>query len=226
MPEFEAIQAIWLTIKLASIVTLILLFFGTPIAWWLSYKENFLKKIIGAIITMPLVLPPSVLGFYLLIAMGPDGPIGKFTDFFGLEQFSFSFTGLVIGSIFYSLPFMIQPLQNTFENIGKTPIEIAATLRASPIDAFFSVIVPLSKPGFITAIVMTFAHTIGEFGVVLMIGGNIPNETKVASIQIYDYVEALEYSQAHNLSIILLIFSFVVLIALRIFSPIKQYNIK
>jgi molybdate transport system permease protein len=198
---------------------LILLVIGTPIAWWLVQTRSWLKRPIGALVALPLVLPPSVLGFYLLLAMGPQGPVGQFTRAVGIEQLPFTFWGLVIASVFYSLPFMVQPLQTAFEAVGKRPMEVAATLRASPLDAFFSVALPMAVPGFVTASIMTFAHTVGEFGVVLMIGGNIAGQTRVASVQIYDYVEAMEYSQAHSLSAILLLFSFLVLLALQMWRP-------
>jgi molybdate transport system permease protein len=187
------LQAIWLTVRLAGIVTLILLLLGTPVAWWLARTKAWWKGPVGAVVAMPLVLPPSVLGFYLLLAMGPNGPVGQFTTAWVSGTLPFTFWGLVIGSVFYSLPFMVQPLQTAFESIGERPLEVAATLRASPLDAFFTVAVPLALPGFLTASILTFAHTVGEFGVVLMIGGNIPGVTRVASVQIYDHVEALEY---------------------------------
>ena len=215
----EALQALWLTLQLSTVVTLILLVIGTPIAWWLVQTRSWLKRPIGALVALPLVLPPSVLGFYLLLAMRPQGPVGQFTRAIGIEQLPFTFWGLVIASVFYSLPFMVQPLQTAFEAVGKRPMEVAATLRASPLDAFFSVALPMAVPGFVTASIMTFAHTVGEFGVVLMIGGNIAGQTRVASVQIYDYVEAMEYSQAHSLSAILLLFSFLVLLALQMWRP-------
>lgn len=208
------LQAIWLTIRLAGITTLILLFIGTPIAWWLARCRSWWKGPVGAVVALPLVLPPSVLGFYLLLAMGPNGPFGQLTQSLGWGTLPFTFWGLVIASTFYSLPFMIQPLQNAFESIGERPLEVAATLRASPFDTFFSVVLPLAKPGFITASILTFAHTVGEFGVVLMIGGNIPGVTRVASVQIYDHVEAMEYSDAHRLAAVMLVFSFTVLLAM------------
>jgi len=211
--------AIILTLELASIVTAILLVLGTPIAWWLARTKSWWKGPLGAVVALPLVLPPSVLGFYLLLTMGPHGPVGQFTQWLGLGTLPFTFWGLVVGSVFYSLPFMVQPVQNAFEAIGERPLEVAATLRASPLDSFFSVALPLALPGFLTASILTFAHTVGEFGVVLMIGGNIPDETRVASVQIYDHVEALEYGQAHNLSAIMLIFSFLVLLALYAWRP-------
>ena len=218
------LQALWLTVRLAAIVTFILLLIGTPIAWWLARTKCWWKGPIGAIVALPLVLPPSVLGFYLLLAMGPNGPVGQLTEALNIAPLAFTFWGLVLASVFYSLPFMVQPLQTAFEAIGERPLEVAATLRASPFDAFFTVAVPLAKPGFITASILTFAHTVGEFGVVLMIGGNIPGVTRVASVQIYDYVEALNYSQAHRLALVLLVFSFVVLLAIyagRRFRPAR-----
>ena len=213
------LQALWLTVRLAAIVTLILLALGTPIAWWLARTGSRWKGPIGAVVALPLVLPPSVLGFYLLLAMGPNGPVGQLTQSVGLGLLPFTFWGLVVASVFYSLPFMVQPLQTAFESIGERPLEVAATLRASPLDAFFSVVVPLARPGFLTASVLTFAHTVGEFGVVLMIGGNIPGETRVASVQIYDHVEALEYLDAHRLAAVLLVFSFLVLLAMYTWRP-------
>jgi molybdate transport system permease protein len=213
------LQAIWLTVRLAGIVTLILLLLGTPVAWWLARTKAWWKGPVGAVVAMPLVLPPSVLGFYLLLAMGPNGPVGQFTQALGLGLLPFTFWGLVIGSVFYSLPFMVQPLQNAFEAIGDRPLEVAATLRASPLDAFFTVAVPLALPGFLTASILTFAHTVGEFGVVLMIGGNLPGVTRVASVQIYEHVEAMEYLDAHRLSAVMLVFSFLVLLALYVWRP-------
>ena len=212
-------QALWLTIRLAGLVTLILLLIGTPIAWWLARTRAWWKGPVGAVVALPLVLPPSVLGFYLLLAMGPDGPVGHLTQALGLGLLPFTFWGLVVGSVFYSLPFMVQPLQTAFEAVGERPLEVAATLRASPLDAFFTVAVPLAAPGFLTATILTFAHTVGEFGVVLMIGGNLPGVTRVVSVQIYDHVEALEYLQAHRLAAVMLIFSFLVLLALYAWRP-------
>ncbi|AHY43765.1 molybdate ABC transporter permease subunit [Stutzerimonas decontaminans] len=208
------LAAIWLTFKLASVTTLILLLIGTPIAWWLARTPSRMKGPIGAVVALPLVLPPTVLGFYLLVAMGPNGFIGQFTQSLGLGTLPFTFAGLVVGSVFYSLPFVVQPLQNAFEAIGERPLEAAATLRASPWDTFFSVVLPLARPGFITASILGFAHTVGEFGVVLMIGGNIPGQTRVVSVQIYDHVEAMEYAQAHWLAGGMLLFSFLVLLVL------------
>jgi molybdate transport system permease protein len=217
--ENADLGAVWLTLKLASLVTLLLLLIGTPIAWWLARTRSRLKGIIGAVVALPLVLPPTVLGFYLLVAMGPQGPIGHLTEALGLGILPFTFPGLVIASVIYSLPFMVQPVQNAFEAIGERPLEVAATLRASPWNAFWSVAVPLARPGFLSGIVLGFAHTIGEFGVVLMIGGNIPDKTRVVSVQIYDHVEALEYAQAHWLAGGLLAFSFVVLLTLYTLHP-------
>lgn len=213
------LQALWLTVRLASIVTVILLLIGTPIAWWLARTKAWWKGPIAAVVALPLVLPPSVLGFYLLLALGPNGPVGQLTQALGIGLLPFTFWGLVVASVFYSLPFMVQPLQTAFEAVGDRPLEVAATLRASPFDAFFTVAVPLAAPGFLTASILTFAHTVGEFGVVLMIGGNIPEVTRVASVQIYDYVEALEYTQAHRLAAVMLIFSFLVLLVLYVWGP-------
>ncbi|WP_332823162.1 molybdate ABC transporter permease subunit [Stutzerimonas kunmingensis] len=209
-----ALAAIWLTFKLASVTTLVLLLIGTPIAWWLARTTSRMKGPIGAVVALPLVLPPTVLGFYLLVAMGPNGFIGQFTQSLGLGTLPFTFAGLVVGSVFYSLPFVVQPVQNAFEAIGERPLEAAATLRAGPWDTFFSVVLPLARPGFITASILGFAHTVGEFGVVLMIGGNIPGQTRVVSVQIYDHVEAMEYAQAHWLAGGMLLFSFLVLLVL------------
>lgn len=207
-------QAIWLTVKLASITTFILLLIGTPIAWWLARTTAWYKQIVAAVVALPLVLPPTVLGFYLLLLLGPNGSIGKMTQALGFGTLPFTFQGLVFASVLYSLPFAVQPLQNAFESLGKRPLEVAATLGASPFDRFLTVAVPLARPGFFTAAVLAFSHTIGEFGVVLMIGGNIPGETKVLSIAIYDHVETLEYTQAHLLAGGMLLFSFLVLLTL------------
>lgn len=211
--------AVWLTLKLASIVTLLLLVIGTPIAWWLARTRSRLKGVVGAVVALPLVLPPTVLGFYLLVAMGPNGPVGQLTQALGLGTLPFTFPGLVIGSLFYSMPFVVQPLQNAFEAIGERPLEVAATLRAGPWDTFWSVVVPLARPGFLSGAILGFAHTVGEFGVVLMIGGNIPDKTRMVSVQIYDHVEAMEYAQAHWLAGGMLAFSFLVLLALYTFNP-------
>ena len=206
------LSPIWLTLSLALTTTVLLMLIGTPIAWWLTKTTSPLRVPINAIVALPLVLPPTVLGFYLLLLMGPAGPIGRMTDFLGMERLSFTFFGLVVGSVIYSLPFVVHPIQNAFEAMGPGPMEAAATLRAGPIDRFFSVAVPLAKSGFFTAAVLGFAHTIGEFGVVLMIGGNIPGRTRVISVAIYDHVEALEYEEAHLLAGGMLLFSFIVLV--------------
>ncbi len=215
----EDLGAILLTLKLASLVTAILLLVGTPVAWWLAHTGSRWKGIVGALVALPLVLPPAVLGFYLLVLMGPHGPVGQFTKAIGLGTLPFTFTGLVIASVIYSLPFVVQPLQNAFEAIGTRPLEVAATLRASPLDTFFTVVVPLARPGFLTASILGFAHTIGEFGVVLMVGGNIPDKTRVISMQIFNHVESGEYAQAHWLSAGMLVFSFVVLLMLYTLTP-------
>jgi molybdate transport system permease protein len=204
--------ALGITLKLAGISTLILLLLGTPLAWWMANTRWRFKFLLEAVVALPLVLPPTVLGFYLLVALGPHGPIGGLMESLGGQPLAFTFTGLVIGSVFYSMPFVVQPLQGAFAAIGRRPLEVAATLRASPLDRFFSVAIPLARSGFLTAIVLGFAHTIGEFGVVLMIGGNIPGETQVVSIAIYDHVEGLEYTHAHWLSGGLLLLSFCLLI--------------
>ena len=211
--------AVWLTLRLATVVTILLLIIGTPIAWWLARTGSALKSVVGAVVALPLVLPPTVLGFYLLIAMGPQGPVGQLTQWLGLGLLPFTFPGLVVASVFYSLPFVVQPIQNAFEAIGERPLEVAATLRAGPWDTFWSVAVPLARPGFITGAILGFAHTVGEFGIVLMIGGSIPGKTRVVSVQIYDHVEALEYAQAHWLAGGMVLFSFLVLLALYIFNP-------
>lgn len=214
MPISETdLTALLITLKLAATTTLILLLLGTPLAWWLACSRSRMRFIFEAIIALPLVLPPTVLGFYLLLMLGPNGPLGALTQALGGSSLAFSFTGLVIGSVFYSMPFVVQPLQNAFNAIGSEPLEAASTLRASPLDRFFTVVLPLARPGFFTAAVLGFAHTVGEFGVVLMIGGNIPGETQVLSIAIYDHVEALEYGQAHALSAGLLIMSFGLLLS-------------
>jgi molybdate transport system permease protein len=212
-------SAIRLTFELASITTLLLLFIGTPIAWWLARTRSAWKGAVGAVVALPIVLPPTVIGFYLLVAMGPNGPVGQLTQSLGLGVLPFTFAGLVVASVFYSLPFVVQPIQNAFEAIGERPLEVAATLRASPFDTFYSVVLPLARPGYLTATVLGFAHTVGEFGVVLMIGGNIPDQTRVVSVQIYDHVEAMEYAQAHWLAAGMVAFSFVVLLALYTLNP-------
>jgi molybdate transport system permease protein len=208
------LAAIWLTLKLASVTTLILLVIGTPIALWLAHTRSWLKGPVGAIVALPLVLPPTVIGFYLLLLLGPNGAVGQLTQSLGLGTLTFSFTGLVIGSVLYSMPFVVQPLHNAFAAIGPRPLEVAATLRAGPWETFFNVVLPLAKPGFVTGAILGFAHTVGEFGVVLMIGGNIPEKTRVVSVQIFDHVESMEYLQAHWLAGAMLIFSFLVLLAL------------
>ena len=222
MPVDAALGAVTLTLKLATLTTLILLPLGTPLAWWLARTKSPLKPAVSALVALPIVLPPTVIGFYLLVALGPIGPLGQLTQSLGLGTLPFTFAGLVVGSVFYSLPFVVQPIQNAFEAIGERPLEVAATLRASPLDTFFSVVLPLAKPGYLTATVMGFAHTVGEFGVVLMIGGNIPGKTRVVSVQIYDHVEALEYAQAHWLAGGMLVFSFLVLLALYAFNGRRQ----
>lgn len=210
--------AILLTLKLASATTAILLLLGIPLAWWLARSRHPGAAVVGTLVTLPLVLPPTVLGFYLLVLMGEQGPLGRLTTALGWGLLPFSFSGLLIASVLYSLPFAVQPLQQAFKVIGSGPLEAAATLRASPLDTFFAVVLPLARPGLITAAVMSFAHTVGEFGVVLMIGGNIPGATRVVSVQIFDHVEALEYPQAHWLSAGMLLFSFAVLLALQLIN--------
>ena len=210
----DALDAIGLTLALATSTTLILLALATPLAWWLSQTQSRWRAPIGALATLPLVLPPSVLGFYLLVAMGPQGPLGQLTQAMGWGVLSFTFTGLLIGSVVFSLPFAVQPVQHAFESMGSRPLEVAYTLRASPVDAFFSVALPLARPGLVTAAILSFSHTVGEFGVVLMIGGNIPGKTRVVSTQIYGHVEAMEYAQAHWLAGGMLVFSFAVLLGL------------
>ena len=219
----DNLTAILLTLKLAAIVTLLLLVISTPIAWWLARTRSWLKGPVAAVVALPIVLPPTVMGFYLLIAMGPNGPVGQLTQALGLGTLTFTFTGLVVASVFYSLPFVVQPIQLAFESVGERPLEAAATLRAGSWDRFFTVAVPMAAPGFLTAAVLGFAHTVGEFGVVLMIGGNIPGETRVVSVQIYDYVESLEYADAHWLSAVMLVFSFLVLLALYTLNPNKRH---
>lgn len=214
---------LWLTLALALVTTLILLLIGTPFAWWLSRTKSPIKPFLEALTALPLVLPPTVIGFYLLIALNPTAPIGAFWVSLTGDTLTFSFAGLVVASIFYSLPFMVQPLQSAFEAVGRAPMEAAASLRAKPLDAFFSVAVPMSARGFLTACVLTFTHTIGEFGVVLMVGGNIPGRTKVISIAIYEHVESLRYGEAHILSAGLLVFSFLVL--LFVYTANKRYPV-
>lgn len=218
----DDIQAMGLTLKLASLTTVLLLLVATPLAWWLAHTGSRLRAPIGALVAMPLVLPPTVLGFYLLLTFGPHGWGGQLTQALGLGALPFTFSGLLVGSVIYSLPFAVQPLQHAFEMQGTRPMEAAASLRASPLDAFFTVALPLAKPGFITAAILCFAHTVGEFGVVLMIGGNIPGQTRVVSTQMYGHVEAMEYAQAHWLAAVLVLFSFLVLLALGL---LKRRNI-
>ena len=215
MLSAQDLAAVWLTIKLAGLSTMLLLALGTPVAWWLARTPSRFKGLVGSVVTLPLVLPPAVLGFYLLVLMGPNGPVGRLTQSLGLGLLPFTFAGLVVASCLYSMPFVIQPLQQAFAAIGRAPMEAAATLRASPMDAFFTVALPLARPGFITAAVLGFAHTVGEFGVVLMIGGNIPGKTQVLSMAIYNHVEAMEYTNAHWLAGGMLVFSFAVLMLLN-----------
>ncbi len=212
----QALQAVWLTLELAALTTVLLLLLATPLAWWLAQTASRWRAPVSALVTLPLVLPPSVLGFYLLVAMGPQGPLGQLTQSLGWGLLSFTFTGLLIGSIVYSLPFAVQPLQHAFESLGSRPLEVAATLRARPLDAFFTVALPQARAGLLTAAILSFAHTVGEFGVVLMIGGNIPGQTRVVSTQIYGHVEAMEYAQAHWLAGGMVVFSFVVLLSLAL----------
>ena len=216
------LQAIGLTLQVATLTTLILLVVGVPLAWWLARSPSPWSRPVGALVSMPLVLPPSVLGFYLLVLMGPNGPVGQWTEALGLGVLTFSFPGLVIASVFYSLPFMVQPVQNAMQALGSRPLEAAASLRASPLDTFLRVVLPLCKPGLVTGVIMSFAHTVGEFGVVLMVGGNIPGVTRVVSVQIYDHVEALEYGEAHRLAAVLLVFSFAVLLALQLYNARRR----
>ncbi len=208
----EILSAVVLTLELATATTLILLLIGTPLAWWLARSRARWKEIVGTLVALPLVLPPTVLGFYLLIALGPDGLGGLL----GVRTLAFSFEGLVIGSVVYSMPFVVQPIRNAFEAIGERPLEVAATLRAAPLDRFLTVALPLARPGFLTGAVLGFAHTVGEFGVVLMIGGSIPGETKVLSVAIYDYVETLRWTEAHILAGGMLVFSFLVILTMTL----------
>src|SRR6516162_3571631 len=205
-----------LTVELAALTTVLLLVVGTPIAWWLARSKARWKEAVATIIALPLVLPPTVLGFYLLLALGPHGPGGLIGGLFGLRTLAFTFQALVVGSVLYSMPFVVQPIRNAFEAIGNRPLEVASTLRATPWDAFWSVAVPLARPGFMTGAVLGFAHTVGEFGVVLMIGGNIPDQTKVLSVAIYDYVESLQWTQAHILAAGMLVFSFAVILSMMV----------
>ena len=219
MPLSEADwAAIRLSLQLATVTTGILLLLGTPLAWWLARTGSWLKGPVAAIVAIPLVLPPTVLGFYLLMAMGPNGPIGQLTESLGLGTLPFTFWGLVVGSVCYSMPFVVQPLQNAFASIGQRPLEMAATLRANAWDRFLNVVLPMAAHGFVSASVLGFAHTLGEFGVVLMIGGNIPSETRVVSVQIYDHVEALDYDKAHWLAGSMMLLSFLILLLLFLSS--------
>ena len=212
------LQAIVLTLQVATLTTAILAVIGTPLAWWLARTRSGLKSVLTALVAMPIVLPPSVLGFYLLVLMGPNGPVGQWTQALGIGLLPFSFGGLVVASVLYSLPFMVQPVLNAMEAMGSRPLEVAASLRASPVDTFFRVVLPLCRPGLVTGCIMSFAHTVGEFGVVLMVGGNIPGETRMVSVQIYDHVEALEYADAHRLAAVMLLFSFAVLLILHLYN--------
>jgi molybdate ABC transporter permease protein len=214
----DNLEAIWLTAQVASLTTLILLLLGTPLAWWLARSRSWIARPVGALVALPLVLPPSVLGFYLLVTMGPNGPIGQWMLSIGLPTLPFTFAGLVVASIFYSLPFMVQPILNSMQALGDWPLEAAATLRSSPWDRFIHVVLPLCKPGIVTGCIMSFAHTVGEFGVVLMVGGNIPGVTRVVSVQIFDHVEALEYADAHRLAAVMLVFAFAVLLTLQVYN--------
>ncbi|NEV62926.1 molybdate ABC transporter permease subunit [Thiorhodococcus minor] len=210
------LEPLWLTLKLATITTLVLLLVGTPIAWWLSQTRSRMKQVVATLVALPLVLPPTVLGFYLLLLLGPAGPVGQLTDALGLGTLPFTFAGLVVGSVIYSMPFLVQPVYNAFEAIGGRPLEVAATLRASPVERFFNIALPLALPGLLSGAILAFAHTVGEFGVILMIGGNIPGETKVLSIAIYDHVESLEWTQAHWLAGGMVLFSFLVVLAINV----------
>jgi molybdate transport system permease protein len=212
----QSLQAIALSLQLATLTTLVLLVLATPLAWWLAVTASRWRAPLGALVTLPLVLPPSVLGFYLLVALGPDGPLGRLTLALGWGTLSFTFAGLLLGSVLFSLPFAVQPIQHAFEALGPRPMEVAATLRARPLDAFFSVALPLARPGLVTAAILCFAHTVGEFGVVLMIGGNIPGRTRVVSTEIYGHVEAMEYAQAHVLAAGMVLLSFAVLLVLSL----------
>jgi molybdate transport system permease protein len=214
----EDLQAIWLTLKLATATTALLLVLATPLAWWLARTHSRWRGPVSALVALPLVLPPTVLGFYLLVAFGPQGWGGQLTQALGVGLLPFTFGGLLLGSVLYSLPFAVQPLQNAFEGVGRRPLEVAVTLRAGPLDSFVHVVLPLARGGIVQAAVLSFAHTVGEFGVVLMIGGNIPEQTRVVSTQIYGHVEALQYTQAHALAAAMLAFSFAVLLALALLN--------
>jgi len=220
----DDLQAIWLTLRVAALTTAILLVLGTPLAWWLTRTRSWLKAPVATVVALPIVLPPSVLGFYLLVLMGPNGPVGQWTQALGIGTLPFTFSGLVVASVFYSLPFMVQPVHNAMEAMGSRPLEVAASLRASRLDTFWHVVLPLCKPGLITGAIMSFSHTVGEFGVVLMVGGNIPGVTRVVSVQIYDHVEALEYGEAHRLAAVMLVFSFACLLALHLYNQRGRRN--
>ena len=222
MLDSAGLAAVRLSLELALATTLMLLVAGTPLAWWLARGRSRWRQPARALVALPLVLPPSVLGFYLLVGMGPNGPLGQVTQALGWGTLAFTFWGLLLGSLIYSLPFVVQPLVTAFESFGERPLEAAATLRAGPLDAFWHVAVPLARTGYLTGAVMGFAHTLGEFGVVLMIGGNIPGQTRTISVQIYDHVESLEYSQAHWLAGGMLVFSFVALLALHMLQARKS----
>lgn len=211
-------QPIRLTLELAGLTTVLLLIIGTPIAWWLARSTSRLKEVVATVVALPLVLPPTVLGFYLLIILGPDGLGGMFGGLMGVRTFAFTFEGLVFGSVLYSMPFVVQPIRNSFEAIGNRPLEVAATLRASPLNRFITVAIPMAKPGFLTGAVLGFAHTVGEFGVILMIGGNIPGKTKVLSVAIYDFVETLQWQKAHILSAGMLVFAFLVILSVSLLA--------
>jgi molybdate transport system permease protein len=217
-------EAIWLTLKLAVTVTILLMIVAVPLAWWLARSKAWWKEIIGTLVSLPLVLPPTVLGFYLLLAFSPSSPLGRLAQAVSGHGLAFTFEGLVLGSILYSLPFAVQPVRNAFEAIGDGPLEAAATLRASPLDRFFTIALPLARPGLLTGAILAFAHTVGEFGVVLMIGGNIPGETKVLSIAIYDYVETLEWGKAHVLAGGMLVFSFLVILAMTLIEKRLRFG--
>jgi molybdate transport system permease protein len=212
------LQAIGLTLQVAALTTAILLVGGVPLAWWLARSRSWASKLVAAVVALPLVLPPSVLGFYLLIGMGPHGPLGQWTQAMGFGFLTFTFSGLVVGSVFYSLPFMVQPVYNAMQALGERPLEVAATLRAGKLDTLLHVVIPLCKPSLISGAIMSFAHTVGEFGVVLMVGGNIPGVTRMVSVQIYDHVEAGEYGDAHRLAATMLVFAFAVMLALHFYN--------
>lgn len=220
----EIWSAIRLTVELAALVTLILLVVGTPLAWWLARSRSWWKEAVAAVVALPLVLPPTVLGFYLLVALGPSGPGGALAGLWGARTLAFSFEGLVIGSVVYSLPFMVQPIRNAFEAIGDRPLEVAATLRASPARTFWTVAVPLARPGFLTGAVLAFAHTVGEFGVVLMIGGNIPGETKVLSVAIYDFVETQQWAETNLLAAGMVVFGFIVILSMMLIEKRMRHD--